>query len=98
MKFLAFVDYSPEPERIAQVRPAHRAYLQDLLLQGRLVLAGPFADGSGALFIYDVPNEDEAAKLAANDPFAKASLFKKVVLKPWTAVFSNPLHLTTTTL
>lgn len=95
MKFTAFVEYTHEPERIAQTRPAHRAYLQDLLRQDRLVLAGPFADGSGALFIYDAPNEDEAAKLAANDPFSKASLFKKVVMKPWTPVFSNPLHLTT---
>jgi uncharacterized protein YciI len=96
MKFTAFVEYTHEPERIARTRPAHRDYLQDLLQQGRLVLAGPFADGSGALFIYDVPNEEEAAKLVANDPFAKASLFKKVVMKPWTPVFSNALHLTTT--
>lgn len=95
MKFTAFVEYTHEPERIARTRPAHRAYLQDLLQQDRLVLAGPFADGSGALFIYDARNEDEAAKLAANDPLSKASLFKKVVMKPWTPVFSNPLHLTT---
>lgn len=94
MKFTAFVEYNQEPERIAQARPAHRAYLQDLLQQGRLVLAGPFADGSGALFVYDVPNEDEATKLAANDPFAKASLFRRIVMKPWTPVFANPLHLT----
>ncbi|KAF7963731.1 hypothetical protein AWV80_06315 [Cupriavidus sp. UYMU48A] len=71
MKFAAFVEYVSEPERLAQLRPAHRAYLQDLLQQGRLVVAGPFADGTGALFVYEVANESEASKLAANDPFAK---------------------------
>lgn len=87
MKFAAFVEYANEPERLAQFRPAHRAYLQDLLQQGRLVVAGPFADGSGALFVYEVANESEAAKLAANDPFAKAALFRGVVMKPWKLVF-----------
>ncbi len=93
MKFTAFVEYAQEPERIAQARPAHRAYLQDLLDQGRLVLAGPFIDGSGALFVYDAPNEEVAARLADDDPFARASLFKRVVMKPWALAFSSPLHL-----
>jgi len=87
MKFAAFVEYANEPERLAQLRPAHRAYLQDLLQQGRLVVAGPFADGSGALFVYEAANESEASKLADNDPFAKASLFRGVVMKPWKLVF-----------
>jgi len=89
MKFAAFVEYANEPERIAQFRPTHRAYLQDLLQQGRLVIAGPFADGSGALFVYEVANESEASKLVANDPFAKASLFKGIVMKPWKLVFAS---------
>lgn len=93
MKFAAFVEYVNEPERLAQLRPAHRAYLQDLLRQGRLVVAGPFADGSGALFIYEVANESEASKLAANDPFAKASLFREIVMKPWKLVFASPDNL-----
>ncbi len=56
MKFAAFVEYANEPERIAQFRPAHRAYLQDLLQRGRLVNAGPFAAGSGDLFVYEAAN------------------------------------------
>lgn len=89
MKFAAFVEYTNEPERLTQLRPLHRAYLQDLLQQGRLVIAGPFSDGTGALFVYEVPNEGEAAKLSENDPYAKASLFKSVVMKPWKLVFSS---------
>jgi uncharacterized protein YciI len=88
MKFAAFIEYANEPERLAQFRPAHRAYLQDLLQQGRLVVAGPFADGSGALFVYEVANESEAARLAADDPFAQASLFREIVMKPWKLVFA----------
>jgi uncharacterized protein YciI len=93
MKFAAFIEYANEPERIAELRPSHRAYLQELLQQGRLVVAGPFTDGSGALFVYDASSEDEASRLAANDPFAKASLFKAIVMKPWTLVFSSQDHL-----
>ncbi|OUL89224.1 YciI family protein [Paraburkholderia hospita] len=89
MKFAAFIDYANEPERLSEFRPAHRAYLQDLLQQGRLVVAGPFADGSGALFVYEAANESEATKLAADDPFAKASLFTGIVMKPWTLVFAS---------
>lgn len=89
MKFAAIVEYANEPERLAQFRPAHRAYLQDLLQHGRLVIAGPFADGSGGLFVYEVANESEASKLAANDPFAKASLFRSVIMKPWKLVFAS---------
>lgn len=94
MKFAAFVEYANEPERIAQFRPAHRAYLQDLLQRGRLVIAGPFADGSGALFVYEAANESDATMLAANDPFAKASLFKGIVMKPWKLVFASTDNLT----
>lgn len=94
MKFAALIQYAQEPERIAQWRSAHRAYLADLLHQGRLALAGPFADGSGALFVYDAPNEQEAANLAANDPFSKAELFQQIVMKPWTPLFANADTLT----
>lgn len=93
MKFAAFVEYSNEPERIAQFRPAHRAYLDDLLKNGRLVLAGPFTDGSGALFVFEAADESKAKQLAEGDPFAKASLFKNVVIRPWMLVFASADHL-----
>lgn len=96
MKFAAIVEYTNEPERLTQLRPLHRAYLQDLLQQGRLVIAGPFSDGTGALFVYEVPNEGEASRIAQNDPYAKAALFKNVVLKPWKLVFSSPDNLNPT--
>ena len=89
MKFAALVQYAQEPERIAQWRPAHRAYLASLLQQGRLALAGPFTDGSGALFVYDAPNEQVAGRLAADDPFSQAGLFQHIALKPWTPLFAN---------
>lgn len=93
MKFAAFVEYANEPERIAQFRPAHRAYLEDLLKNGQLVIAGPFTDGSGALFVFEATNEHKIKQIAEGDPFAKASLFKKIVIKPWALVFASSDHL-----
>jgi uncharacterized protein len=60
--------FGPEPERL-DARPAHRERLQDLHAAGRLVLAGPYADDSGALLIFDVSSESELDGILAADPY-----------------------------
>ncbi|MEV0408173.1 YciI family protein [Actinoallomurus sp. NPDC050550] len=47
---LAFTEH---PERLA-ARPAHRQFLARLHADGRLIAAGPWADDSGAMLIFDV--------------------------------------------
>jgi uncharacterized protein len=57
-----------EDARLA-VRPRHREYLRELTASGRLRLAGPFADGDGALLVYDVADRDELEAILARDPY-----------------------------
>ncbi len=57
-----------EDARLA-VRPRHRAYLKELVTAGQLRLAGPFADGDGAMLVYDVADRDELDELLAKDPY-----------------------------
>lgn len=65
-------EYVPErtDDRLA-ARPAHRAWLSGLKAHGRIVQAGPFADGLGALLVFDVPDEAALDELLAADPYPK---------------------------
>jgi uncharacterized protein YciI len=69
---------------------AHGQYLQSLLAQGRLVMAGPFMDNSnGGMSILEAASLDEARALVGDDPTVKAGLLK-VEVKPWLTAFSRP--------
>lgn len=67
-------------------RDAHLAYLKET----GVAQAGPFldADGNmcGSLLILDVADLAAAQDWAANDPYAKAGLFKSVSIQHWNRV------------
>jgi uncharacterized protein YciI len=74
-------------------RPEYVAYLQSL--GDGLVLAGPFteADGetmNGSLIVIEAASLQDAEKIAAGDPFAKAGLFTSVEVRPWLWAFNSP--------
>lgn len=72
-----------EDERRLPVRPAHRRYLADLLAAGKLVTAGPWADDTGALLVYEVADEAELRGLLARDPYLMADVCEIVQLREW---------------
>lgn len=86
MKFATVITYTNH-DRIAEVRPTHRAYLAALKEQGRLFASGPFEDDSGALIIYEAETEQEARGLLEADPFNEAGVFQSYTMKPWRQVF-----------
>lgn len=61
----------------------HRAWLTGLKDSDRLVEAGLYPDGSGALLIFDFENEDAAYDELKNDPYAKANLIAATQVKRW---------------
>jgi hypothetical protein len=69
MKIVNNVTYIGDAEKVASVRPAHRAFMSRLGEQGRLVAAGPLCDGSGAIFIYEADNLEAAEAIFAQDPY-----------------------------
>ena len=78
--------------RRMEVRPAHRDHLRALLGDGRLRMAGPWADDTGALVVYDVADEDEARRLVAADPYTEAGgVVEEIALREWTLVFPPPV-------
>jgi uncharacterized protein len=78
-------------EARARVRSDHLAYLQSLLEEGILVLAGPVGDGSGAMMVLQVASEQEARRVIDADPYTAAGVGADHVLRPWNVVIPAQL-------
>ena len=76
-----------ETDRRLEVRPAHREYLTELKEAGKLVAAGPYADQTGALLIYEVADEAELRDILAKDPYTPASVAEITTLAEWQPLF-----------
>ncbi len=68
------------------VRPAHLANLQPLVEQGRMVIGGPFTDGSGSLMIVDMESQAAAEAFARTDPYVTQGVFARVEVRPFRKV------------
>jgi uncharacterized protein len=89
MKFAASIEYSEDATLVEAHRPAHRAYLTSLLNEGKLFASGPYADGSGALIIYEADSLDSAETILKADPFHAAGVFLGWTLRPWKVIFQR---------
>lgn len=91
MKFAAVIEYTPDKDKIAAVRPDHRRYLNRLYDEGRLLLAGPFEDDSGACLVYEADSLQQVEDWLRADPFAQQGVFVRWDIRPWRLVFINQL-------
>jgi uncharacterized protein YciI len=85
-RFVLQLAFTRDNERRLQVRPAHRDYLTRLHEQGKLEMAGPWADDSGALIVYQVEDESEARAILARDPYTIADVVEVVRLTEWRTI------------
>jgi uncharacterized protein YciI len=60
--------------------------LHPLVAAGKVIVGGPFADGSGSLIVADFDNEDAARTFAQNDPYMLEGVFERVEVKPFRKV------------
>ena len=77
----------------ASARQAHLARLQDLVAQGRVLIAGPHpaidaeepgeAGFSGSLVVVEFDSLDYAQAWADADPYVTAGVYAKVTVKPF---------------
>lgn len=80
----------------AQSRPAHLERVEELVAEGRVLIAGPHpavdaedpgtAGYTGSLMIVDFPSLEEAQAWAHADPYADAGVYARVIVKPFKAV------------
>ncbi len=69
-----------------KIRPSHLDYVRPIAERGKMLLGGPFTDGSGSLIVIDVDSEAEALEFARNDPYATSGVFERVEVKPFRKV------------
>jgi len=69
-----------------KVRPAHLENLRPLVEQGKMLIGGPFTDGSGSLMVIDMDDEAAAIEFARNDPYTREGVFERVEVKPFRKV------------
>ncbi|WP_454064518.1 YciI family protein [Candidatus Nitrospira salsa] len=87
MKFAIIGHDGPEgPTKRPIYRPSHLQRLKTLDKQGRLILAGPFADQSGSLMVIDADSLAEAEAFAQEDPYTIHGVFQHVEVHPFTQV------------
>ena len=80
----------------AGARDAHLARMQDLVAEGRVLIAGPHpaidaddpgpAGFTGSLVVVDFPSLEDAETWAAADPYVDAGVYAKVTVKPFKRV------------
>ncbi|MEU8360850.1 YciI family protein [Nonomuraea sp. NPDC048882] len=84
-RYVLQLAFDTDPRRLA-ARPAHREHLRRLKEQGRLVTAGPWADDSGALHVYEVADEAELRDILGQDPYTAVDGYEIVLLREWSPI------------
>jgi hypothetical protein len=89
-------DVEDSLERRLAVRAAHLARLQQLLTEGRLLLAGPYpavdsndpgpAGFTGSLIVAEFDSIEDAKAWANADPYVEAGVYAGVIVKPFRKV------------
>jgi uncharacterized protein YciI len=74
--------YNDTPLR-AERRPDHMEHLAKLEAAGSVVLAGPLADLSGGIIVFDADSLEAAEALVAEDPYTQLDVTKDRALREW---------------
>ncbi|HYJ11948.1 MAG TPA: YciI family protein [Thermomicrobiales bacterium] len=84
-RFLVLTTFTSAEKRMAH-RAEHRVYLNQLVDEGKLLMAGPFADEGGGLIVFEAVDQAEVEDMMANDPFTINGVFATTDIRPWTLV------------
>lgn len=77
--------WDPEkPVREQAFWDEHARFVDALYDQGKILLAGPFADGSGSLVVLDAESPDAARAIFRDDPWAQRDILVAGDVKEWT--------------
>ena len=73
-----------KPVREQALWDAHARFVDGLYDAGKILLAGPFADGSGSLVVLRADSPEEARALFRDDPWAREDILVAADVKEWT--------------
>ncbi len=87
--FTVETTYVDDRDRLAASRPRHRAYLGELVEQGKVAAAGPWADDSAGFAIYQVADRAELDRLLAEDPYTVDGVAASRTIHEWKVVLGS---------
>ncbi|MGE5277633.1 MAG: YciI family protein [Acidobacteriota bacterium] len=92
--FLVFRNPGPSwvPGRSTREQPLweeHAAFIDRLFEEGRIVLAGPYADSSRALLVVQAGDAEEASNLFREDPWARSGILMPSDVIEWTVFLDS---------
>ena len=76
------------PVRQQPLWDEHAAFMDRLFEAGKVVLAGPFSDGKGALVVVRTATEQEARTIFDDDPWVKEDILDSGEPRHW-QIFLN---------
>ena len=82
------VAFAPDAQARLALRPAHREKLTALHAAGTLIAAGPYADESGALLLFDADRAEVETAIAA-DPYYRAQGVTVASIAEWSPVVGS---------
>ncbi|NGY62049.1 hypothetical protein G7043_24260 [Lentzea sp. NEAU-D13] len=88
-RFAVELVFGPDNEKRLAVRPAHREYIASLSEKGVVLAAGPYADDTGALIIYEAADEAALKEIISNDPYTPANVVAKWEIRAWNALLGS---------
>lgn len=78
------LSFTKTHERLS-ARPEHRKILEQLHTEGKLIGAGPWADDSGALLIFDT-DRTAVDQIIADDPYYRIPGVTVTSVRDWTPI------------
>ncbi|RDU71680.1 GTP cyclohydrolase [Helicobacter aurati] len=69
--FVCIVHYTKPLEKVEEILPLHRAYLQECYNKGFLLASGPRNPRTGGIIIGKFKDKQEAILFSKNDPFCQ---------------------------
>jgi uncharacterized protein len=83
--FAVVWDYTDDAATTETFRAAHGQYVRRLLDDGKLLEAGPWRDGTGALLIFSVEDRVELDAVIAADPYTTGGVVVRSDVHEWNA-------------
>lgn len=88
-RFAVELVFGSDHEKRLAVRPAHREYIASLAEKGVVLAAGPYADDTGALIVYEAADEAALNEIISADPYTPANVITKWEIRVWNALLGS---------
>lgn len=81
--------YTAEADAVAALRPAHLAWIEDLIADGVVIAAGRFTDGSGAGILGAGDDGDALLRTFDEDPYVTGGVARYEVVAAFPAALGG---------